>query len=161
MEVAEHLAIAEPQTGNFQDSLDPNLVQPDFKPQATDAGILSSGVDRTNRARTGKARVPHGPIATSTSRSPRSASCVPEIMRFREDHQGRAGGRTLARRRAMDLYQWPLMIPSHSQRHILRIPRSRRRPATRRRSHRATEVCHRGHREHRASFRGRRVIGTL
>ena len=56
-EVVEHLAIAEPQY--WQRVLD-SMKQPpyDKKPETTDAAILWYGIDRTNRARTGEARVP-------------------------------------------------------------------------------------------------------
>src|SRR5687767_3643780 len=57
-EVVIHLAIAEPQYWDqFKQSL-ARPVQPDFKPQATDAAILWYGIDRTQRTTTGEARVP-------------------------------------------------------------------------------------------------------
>ena len=57
-EVVMHLAIAEPQYWDqFKESL-AKPVQPDFKPQATDAGMLWYGIDRTQRTTTGEARVP-------------------------------------------------------------------------------------------------------
>ncbi len=60
MDVVEHLAIAEPQYWkNLQDPLK-QPVKEGFKPQATDAGILWYGIDRTERTTTGDARVPRG-----------------------------------------------------------------------------------------------------
>ena len=58
-EVVEHLAIAEPQY--WQQVLD-SMKQPPTteKFEATDAAILWYGIDRTNRAKTGEARVPTG-----------------------------------------------------------------------------------------------------
>ena len=57
-EVVMHLAIAEPQYWDqFKESL-AKPVQPEFKPQATDAQMLWYGIDRTQRTTTGEARVP-------------------------------------------------------------------------------------------------------
>ena len=59
MDVVEHLAIAEPQ---YWRQLQESVKQPagGDKPEATDAGILWYGIDRTNRQKTGEARVPKG-----------------------------------------------------------------------------------------------------
>ena len=59
LDVVEHLAVAEPQ---YWQHLQESLKAPagDVKPEATDAGILWYGIDRTDRARTGDARVPKG-----------------------------------------------------------------------------------------------------
>src|ERR687896_366704 len=57
-DVVEHLAIAEPQ---YWTQLQESLQQPvGYKSESTDAGILWYGIDRTNRATTGEARVPKG-----------------------------------------------------------------------------------------------------
>ena len=90
------------------------------KTDATDAGIMWYGIDRTNRARTGEARVPHGQFA-DVSQSLASfrklrmsmteyATSTKDDMRARKLLEGN-----------MDVYQWFLMISSHSQRHILQI----------------------------------------
>ena len=59
MDVVEHLAIAEPQ---YWRQLQESVKQPAAgdKSEATDAGILWYGIDRTNRQKTGEARVPTG-----------------------------------------------------------------------------------------------------
>jgi hypothetical protein len=59
MDVVEHLAVAEAQ---YWQRLQDSMKQPaaTTKPEATDAAILWYGIDRTNRARTGEARVPTG-----------------------------------------------------------------------------------------------------
>lgn len=63
-DVVEHLGIAEPQYWTqLQDSL--KAPATDYKPEVTDAGILWYGIDRTNRARTGEARVPDGRFKTA------------------------------------------------------------------------------------------------
>ena len=61
IDVVEHLAIAEPQY--WQRVLD-SMKQPATteKLEATDAGILWYGIDRTNRDKTGEARVPNGQV---------------------------------------------------------------------------------------------------
>jgi len=120
MDVVEHLAIAEPQYWkNLQDPLK-QPVKEGFKPQATDAGILWYGIDRTERTKTGDARVPRGTFP-SVKESLASFRKLRAIMldtarTSQEDFRGRAleGG-------YQDLYQWFLMISTHSQRHILQV----------------------------------------
>ena len=64
-DVVEHLAIAEPQYwANLESSLK-EPVKVDWKPSATDEQMLWYGIDRTNRQRTGEARVPHGQFSTA------------------------------------------------------------------------------------------------
>ena len=118
-EVVEHLAIAEPQ---YWQKLQDSMKQPTTteKMEATDAGILWYGIDRTNRARTGEARVPQGRYsdvgrALAAFRTLRAsmtdyATSAKDDMRARKLLEGN-----------MDVYQWFLMISSHSQRHILQI----------------------------------------
>lgn len=118
-EVVQHLAIAEPQY--WQRVLD-SMKQPAMteKLEATDAGILWYGIDRTNGARTGEARVPKGQFrdmaqalaSFSTLRATMTdyAKTTKEELRTRKLLEGN-----------MDVYQWFLMISTHSQRHILQI----------------------------------------
>jgi DinB superfamily len=119
-DVVEHLGIAEPQYWQqVQDSLK-TPVTPGYKPEATDAGILWYGIDRTNRARTGEARVPDGRFkdtaAALASFRKLRAAMGEQARTSQEDYRGRKliDGN-------MDVYQWFLMISSHSQRHILQI----------------------------------------
>ena len=120
MDVVEHLAIAEPQYWkNLQDSMK-QPVNPDYKPAATDAGILWYGIDRTDRQTTGEARVPRGtfPSVKESFASFRKlrATLLETARSSQEDFRGSQliGGN-------QDVYQWFLMISSHSQRHILQI----------------------------------------
>ncbi len=120
MEVVEHLAIAEPQYWKtFQDSL-AKPEQPDFKPQATDEAMLWYGIDRTRRATTGDARVPRGTYATVNDSLAAFRKLRAEMMQF-----ARTTDEALRSRQyltaSQDLYQWFLMISTHSQRHILQI----------------------------------------
>ena len=118
-DVVEHLGIAEPQ---YWDQLQNSLkaAASGYKPEATDAAILWYGIDRTNRTRTGEARVPDGRFkdsaaALSSFRKLRS-TMLEQARTSQEDYRGRklTDGN-------MDVYQWFLMISSHSQRHILQI----------------------------------------
>ena len=119
-EVVMHLAIAEPQYWtNLEESLK-TPVKAGWKPEATDEGMLWYGIDRNNRQRTGEARVPHGqfPSAQASLASFRKlrATMLSTAKESQEDFRGRAfmGG-------GQDVYQWFLMISTHSQRHILQI----------------------------------------
>jgi hypothetical protein len=118
-DIVEHLGIAEPQ---YWDQLQNSLkaAASGYKPEATDAAILWYGIDRTNRTRTGEARVPDGRFkdsvaALSSFRKLRS-TMLEQARTSQEDYRGRklTDGN-------MDVYQWFLMISSHSQRHILQI----------------------------------------
>ena len=120
MEVVEHLAIAEPQYWkNFQDSL-AKAVQADFKPKATDEAMLWYGIDRTNRTTTGEARVPHGTYATVNDSFAAFRKLRAEMMQVAKTTGEDLRGRPYLTA-SQDLYQWLLMISTHSQRHILQI----------------------------------------
>ena len=121
-DVTEHLAIAEPQ---YWQRVNDSMKQPASprstdKIEATDAGILWYGIDRTNRQKTGEARVPHGTFksaaeALASFRKLRStmreyAQATSDDLRSRKLLEGN-----------MDVYQWFLMISTHAQRHILQI----------------------------------------
>jgi DinB superfamily len=118
-DVVEHLGIAEPQ---YWEQLQNSLKAPAtaYKPEATDAAILWYGIDRTNRTRTGEARVPDGrfkdtAVALASFQKLR-ASMLDQAKSSQEDYRGRKliDGN-------MDVYQWFLMISTHAQRHILQI----------------------------------------
>lgn len=117
-DVVEHLSIAEPQYWKqLQDSLKPPAAG--YKSESTDAAILWYGIDRTNRTRTGEARVPHQkatPKETLASFRRLRAEMLQAAKGSQEDMRGRKllDGN-------MDVYQWFLMISTHSQRHILQI----------------------------------------
>ena len=119
-DVVEHLAIAEPQ---YWENLQASLKEPvkaGYKPSATDEQMLWYGIDRTNRQRTGEARVPQGKYgraseALAAFRTLR-ARMLETAKTSQEDFRGRPfmGG-------GQDVYQWFLMISTHAQRHILQI----------------------------------------
>jgi hypothetical protein len=119
MDVVEHLAVAEPQ---YWTQLLDSLKAPagPVKVEATDAGILWYGIDRTNRQRTGEARVPKGrydAVDKSLAEFRKLRATMRDMAKStEEDLRGR-----LLKGGAMDVYQWYLMISTHSQRHILQI----------------------------------------
>jgi hypothetical protein len=118
-EVVEHLVLAEPQ---YWQRVQDSMKQPanTAKLEATDAGILWYGIDRTNRSRTGEARVPKGKwndVRESLAEFRKLRATLREYAAATKDD--------LRSRRLlegnMDVYQWFLMISTHSQRHILQI----------------------------------------
>jgi DinB superfamily len=118
-EVVEHLAIAEPQ---YWQRLQDSMKQPPAteKPTATDAQILWYGIDRTNRNKTGEARVPKGKYATAAAALADVRKLRAEILDYARTTQEDLRSRKLLEGN-QDVYQWLLMISSHSQRHILQI----------------------------------------
>ena len=117
-DVVEHLAIAEPQ---YWTQLQDSLAQPaGYKSESTDAAILWYGIDRTNRNTTGEARVPKGQFKTAAEALATFRKLRGTIAAFARDTQEDLRGRQL-KGGNMDVYQWLLMISTHSQRHILQI----------------------------------------
>ena len=78
------------------------------------------GIDRTNRARTGEARVvPHGQFAdVSPGHWPPSTKLRTTMTEYTKTTKEELRTRKLLEGN-MDVYQWFLIISSHSQRHIL------------------------------------------
>jgi DinB superfamily len=119
-EVAMHLAIAEPQYWtSFKESL-AKPAQPDFKPQSTDAGMLWYGIDRTQRTTTGETRVPRDQFPDLKTSLASFKKLRVEMMKTAKDTQEDLRARQYLTA-SQDLYQWFLMISTHSQRHILQI----------------------------------------
>lgn len=118
-DVVEHLGIAEPQYWTqLQNSL--KVPASGFKSETTDAAILWYGIDRTNRQQTGEARVPDGRFANAAaalaSFRELRATMVGQAKTSQDDYRGRK-----LLEGNMDVYQWFLMISTHSQRHILQV----------------------------------------
>jgi hypothetical protein len=119
-DVVEHLGIAEPQYWQqLQDSLKAPAT-PGYKPEATDSAILWYGIDRSNRSKTGEPRVPDGRFkdaaAALASFRKLRATMLDQARTSGEDYRGRK-----LTEGNMDVYQWFLMISTHSQRHIMQI----------------------------------------
>ena len=127
MDVVEHLAIAEPQ---YWAQLQASMKQPPAatKPEATDAAILWYGIDRTNRAKTGEARVPKGKWDDV-----RASLAEFRTLRASMRDYAKGTGEDLRAHLLidgnMDVYQWFLMVSTHSQRHILQIREIKADPA--------------------------------
>ena len=119
LDVVEHLAVAEPQ---YWQHLQESLKAPagEAKPEATDAGILWYGIDRTDRARTGQARVPQGRWSDVTVPLGEFRTLRTAMRDYGATTADDLRGRML-KDGNMDVYQWFLMISSHAQRHILQI----------------------------------------
>ena len=86
----------------------------------SDAGILWYGIDRTNRQKTGEARVPHGTYKTAAD----ALSAFRKLRSTMRDYAQSTSDDLRSRKLLegnMDVYQWLLMISTHSQRHILQI----------------------------------------
>jgi hypothetical protein len=118
-DVVEHLAIAEPQYWKMvQDS----MRQPPSATgiSATDADILWYGIDRTRRDRTGEARQPTVKYRDVASALQDFRTLRTTIKAFATDSQDDLRSRKLVEGN-MSVYQWLLMISTHSQRHILQI----------------------------------------
>jgi len=100
----------------------PSLAQPPSgaSGNVTDADILWYRIDRTQRDKTGEARVPRGKVKSTAESLAEFRKLRSTVRHFskstREDLRGRRlqGG-------DMQLYQWVLMISTHAQRHILQI----------------------------------------
>jgi len=119
-EVVMHLAIAEPQYWDqFKQSL-AKPPQPDFKPQATDVAMLWYGIDRTQRTTTGEARVPRDQFPNMKASLASFKNLRGEMMKVARETQEDLRGRQFLTA-SQDLYQWFLMISTHSQRHIMQI----------------------------------------
>lgn len=117
-DVVEHLAIAEPQ---YWTQVQESLQQPPgYKSETTDAAILWYGIDRTNRSTTGEARVPKGQFSTVQDSLAAVRKLRNTMTAFARDTQEDLRGRQLKGGK-MDVYQWLLMISTHSQRHIMQI----------------------------------------
>ena len=103
-DVVEHLAIAEPQ---YWQRVHDSMKQPPTteKLEATDAGIMWYGIDRTNRARTGEARVPqasYDDVGQSLAEFRKLRATMIDIREV--DGRGPAARKLLEGN--MDVYQW-------------------------------------------------------
>jgi DinB superfamily len=119
MDVVEHLTVAEPQ---YWKHLQDSTQQPEttVKAEATDAGILWYGIDRTDRQKTGEARVPQGRWNDVKDSLGEFRKLRATMRNYATTTQDGLRSRRLIDGN-MDVYQWFLMISAHAQRHILQI----------------------------------------
>lgn len=119
LECVEHLAIAEPQYWQQFEQARKDGPE-ERKPKLTDGELFWYGTDRTERNKTGEARVPKAQFkdagsALASFRKLRST--IKDYTRANaDDIRGGAYKNT-----DLDGYLWILMISTHSQRHILQI----------------------------------------
>ena len=118
-DVVEHLAVAE---GQYWTSVQESMQRPvsKVKPEATDASILWYGIDRTERQKTGAARVPTGRWPTLEGPLGQFRQRRAEMRAYATSTQDDLRGHALIDGN-MDVYQWFLMISTHAQRHVLQI----------------------------------------
>jgi hypothetical protein len=111
--------VAEPQYWKTaQDSMQQPPVSTGI--EATDADILWYGIDRTQRNKTGEPREPKGKYKDVASALQDFRALRTSIRSFAADSQEDLRARKLIEGN-MSVYQWLLMISTHSQRHILQI----------------------------------------
>lgn len=127
LDIVEHLTVAEPQYWQWlQDGM---KAAPAEKPaEATDAAILWYGIDRTQRSKTAEARASKGQLSNLA----KGLDSFQKLRAIMLDY-ARSTSDDLRSRRVQnsgtDLYQWLLMISSHSQRHILQIRELKHHPS--------------------------------
>ena len=119
-DVVEHLAIAEPQYWRDLEASLREPVKPGYEPSATDEQMLWYGIDRTNRQRTGEARVPKGQFADAKAAHASFRGLRAKMLALAKASQDDFRARPFMGG-GQDVYQWFLMISTHSQRHILQI----------------------------------------
>jgi len=120
LNVVEHLNTAEPQYWQWvQDSLSkPVLLE---KPsEVKDDAILWYGIDRTQRTKTAEARDAKGQLTDIAKGMEAFRKLRSTVLDFARTSEADLRG-TRFRDSQMDVYQWLVMISSHSQRHILQI----------------------------------------
>ena len=118
-DVLDHLTVAEPQYWQWTQE---GLKEPASaaKGEGTDEGILWYGIDRTQRSKTAQAREPKGKI-TDVDQGLQAfrklrAAMLDYVKTTDDDLRAH-----FVQKSKTDLYQWLLMISTHSQRHLLQI----------------------------------------
>lgn len=119
LEVLDHLTVAEPQYWQW---LQEGLKEPAgfARGDSPDEGFLWYGIDRTERNKTAGAREPKGQLtdaADGLKKFQKLRGAMLDYARSTNDDLRSHG----VQKSKTDLYQWFLMISSHSQRHILQI----------------------------------------
>jgi hypothetical protein len=91
-----------------------------FKAESTDEAVLWYGIDRTNRQRTAEARTAKGRYTNVKEPLDSFRRLRATMLDYARTTNDDLRGRRL-REGTMDVYQWLVMISTHSQRHILQI----------------------------------------
>jgi hypothetical protein len=119
LDVLDHLTVAEPQYWQWFNEA---LKQPATltKGEAPDGEFLWYGIDRTERNKTAEAREPKHQIASASDGLAKFLKLRAEMLDYARSTQDDLRSRSVQKSKT-DLYQWFLMISSHSQRHLLQI----------------------------------------
>jgi hypothetical protein len=118
-DVVDHLTVAEPQYWEWTEE---SMKQPPVteKMAASDAAILWYGIDRTERTKTAEAREPKRQIKDAAAGVAAFRKLRATILEYARNTDKDLRSYRF-RDSQMDVYQWLLMISTHSQRHILQI----------------------------------------
>ena len=119
-EVVMHLAIAEPQYWTASRNRSPSRCSRTSSRKPPMSAMLWYGIDRTQRTTTGEARVPRDQFPDMKSSLASFKKLRAEMMKTAKETQEDLRARQYLTA-SQDLYQWFLMISTHSQRHIMQI----------------------------------------
>ncbi|MBL0161298.1 MAG: DinB family protein [Bryobacterales bacterium] len=119
LEVLDHLTVAEPQYWQW---LEEGLKEPPtlVRGQDPDENFLWYGIDRTQRNKTAGAREPKGQLAQAAEGLAKFAKLRSRMLEYARTTQDELRTHAVQKSKT-DLYQWLLMISTHSQRHLLQI----------------------------------------
>jgi hypothetical protein len=119
LDVVDHLTVAEPQYWQW--------LQDDMKLPGTltrgadpDANFLWYGIDRTVRNKTSPAREPKGQLTNAVEGLARFRKLRAAMLQYARTTDDDLRSHAIQKSKT-DMYQWFLMISTHSQRHILQI----------------------------------------
>lgn len=119
LNVVEHLTIAEPQYWQWlREGL--KEAPPETKGNTTDEAILWYGIDRTERSKTAEARTAKSELTDLNKGLAAFRKLRAEMIDYARATEDDLRGHRVQKSQT-DLYQWFLMISTHSQRHILQI----------------------------------------
>ena len=119
LDVLDHLTVAEPQYWQW---LEEGMKEPATvtRGQDPDENFLWYGIDRTQRNKTAAAREPKGQLTNAAEGLAKFTKLRARMLEYARTTQDDLRTHTVQKSKT-DLYQWLLMISTHSQRHLLQI----------------------------------------
>jgi hypothetical protein len=119
LDVVDHLTVAEPQYWQWlqDDMKQPGTITRGADP---DENFLWYGIDRTVRNKTGAAREPKGQLTNAAGGLARFRKLRAAMLQYARTTDDDLRSHAIQKSKT-DMYQWFLMISTHSQRHILQI----------------------------------------
>jgi uncharacterized damage-inducible protein DinB len=119
LDVLDHLTVAEPQYWQWLEEgmKEPATLQ---RGQDPDENFLWYGIDRTNRNKTAAAREPKGQLTDAADGLAKFNKLRARMLEYARTTQDELRTHSVQKSKT-DLYQWLLMISTHSQRHLLQI----------------------------------------